>query len=304
MIVFFLITSPFLVLFFFLLVLKLTETIAIWWDIVFIPIWLLFFAWAMYIIYIMWKRSRETRQDNTWRWDISFQIISFLLLLAFSIPVNVILDMGDSGTLTSASIVGSFVPLWIYLIFIAIYSLGLQLRICSSMDYRCIRCSRSCMSLLTFFGVVMWLSFVTFTILLVVKLANDGSMQWDIVFIPVWVGLTVWFFYIIYVVYCKFTYRTSDEYHYKSIELIFQTLAFLAAFYFLVLLNIELQTPGTIGITSLFLPLIIFLLVVFIFAYILDYRADVQNKNTTVFGRDNINYVEMAEEIDASRLDD
>lgn len=272
MIVFLLITAPLLVAFVFLLVVQLnTNAQPSQWAVVFIPIWLLFLIWLIYIFVLLWKtcvRGTKPVKATNRKWTLCFHVFAFIALLAFTVSISAVLGAAGEGGISTIGITCSFIPLWIFMFGLLLYSLGCR---CCSIN----RSSYWMTSIgYTLFFLIVWTSILIFTILLVTKISNRSSITWNITFIPLWISFFFCFVSIAYAFYAK--YRKDSvaiEKNIKTIELLYYIVVLIALLVFVVFLNIELNNPTTIGCPGLFLPLMLLFLIAFIMGFTIDYMT-------------------------------
>jgi len=290
LILFLLVTAPFFVLFTFLLVLKLSETLVFSWDLIFVPIWLLFIFWFFYIFYIIWKKNKvEYNMTNSpqsgWKNSISFHFISLVLLLVTVIMLCISLKKSEIEKPKTEFFIGLFLPFWIYWAYLGLYGLG-----CGIGSKKILKCKRSCTSLATWLGFCIWGSILTLSILLSIKLMGK-SLKWSIVFIPLWFTFFFWFCSILYLLMIKtktVSYDFTYEHHScKIVDLLVQTVIFAAFLYFSILLNMELESDEKNNILATFFPVILLLFILFCFAYSLEYKSRPESHAYSLTG--NIN---------------
>jgi len=313
LIIFFLLTTPLLVLFVFLIVLYLSSISISWW-VVFIPIWILFFCWIIYMFYISWKekmKKTKPNQPSTWNTSLAFNLFAFFVLLAFSLLLAATLQNSASngGTINTALLFSTFAVLWLFLLGCALYALscrcGLSMMMTRTIvitpatrnSNKCCICYHPCQGIDYILGSLMWSAVVVFSILLVIKINSMNLFPWYIVFIPAWIFILVWIIEIGVCFYKKINRSQEEGFRKISIiEILFQAFLIAGTLTFLILLNIELSDPNSIGITALFLPVIILLVILFIIAYSLDLNSTQSSRwysfygyKTQVYTEDNDN---------------
>lgn len=100
--------------------------------------------------------------------------------------------------------------------------------------------------------------------------ATISSVNWGILFIPIWVLLAVWLVALIVAVATKLRKdpsRTVKKPYWTNVYVL--SLMWIGLVTFMILLTLELQSPGSIGFLFVFTPMIIVLAAVFIGPYIL-----------------------------------
>lgn len=274
LILFFLIAIPFFALFVLMLSINLSSTNMIAWGLVFIPIWILFFCWVLYIFYLLWRRSairndkiKATIDDETG--VLWFNIVSLIILLADSILLCLTLQTNSNGDLSSGLLVATFAVFWLFMVILAIYGLN-----CGPGRRRCCTCLNPCSESDIIIGAIMWLSVIVFSILLLINIQSSQSIPWSLIFIPIWIGCLAWIIAISCCFYKKIQgYGTNRYRSVMTVEILYHFFIFIGVLIFFILLNVELVTADSVGIIGVLYPIIILLVLLFCIAYAIDWAS-------------------------------
>lgn len=288
-ILFFLITIPFFALFVLMLSINLSSTNMIAWGLVFIPIWILFFCWFLYILYLLWVRSRKREEkikigNDESKGVLWFNIVSMTILLADSILMCLTLQSNSNGDLNSGLLIATFAVFWLFMVIFAIYGLN-----CGPGKKRCCTCLNPCSESDIIIGAIIWFSVIAFSILLLINILSTESIYWSLVFIPIWVGFVAWFTAIICCLYKKLYGSGSNRYRsVMTVEILYHFFIFIGILIFFILLNVELVTTDSIGAIGLLYPIIILLVLLFCIAYAIDWTSinGLRGYNTVVSPED------------------
>ncbi len=274
-------TSPFLLSQTIFLVLRLHNNIHWIWGIIFIPIWILFLLWSIFLTYAIWRiihNSKEQEYNNNQGrkakfheylsgWDLTrkefiFQVSIILTSVFFFLLLTVRLQQNDTQSIHKIPLIIVTLPV----IFLSIIVIVVQAFLCwfgskyetTSVNHNSVY-RWTCLEINTLLFTLAWMGVLVLTILIVFQLEKDvnNRIKWGIIFIPLWIIFFLWLLVIIIIMLRKY-YKSlpKSEQRATFTMILLSIIAWITLLVFSAFLTTELDSPGKIGIITLFFPLL------------------------------------------------
>lgn len=233
------------------LVLRLNNNIEWDWGLIFIPEWVVLGAWlGMDVVaFVRDLRKRETPKDYSYLADILSGLATIFLVL-FLVFIVIKLEVHPDWPWAAVySALWAALLVCVFPLFVLANRIGI---------------------VATLYACLIWTLLVTASILIDIRLDVEAASDWtwQVVFIPLWILYGFWMIWLSILIWRKVKVDPSLA-RYKPLWINIYVYAWLWAGFltFTILLNINAEIPGSIGILFVFTPLIIMFAALFVIPY-------------------------------------